>query len=244
MDKMMHLAAQCLAAAGISFVEKKADDSHTNLGWSTDKQRLETHPLSTDGDVLSLNYNNFSLEWNSPKNNASFALDGKTHQQVLEWLTNSADTFLGKTYTYDFHYDLPYSIDDSFTFVLDASKLKELADLRSLTQSGLEKTLEINGLESDIRIWPHHFDSGAYVIISDDLSIGFGLAVPDTMINEHYFYISGYKGHNGLDTSKFDSLSLGEWKNDGFKGAVLSATKIDKEQLVQFFTETINTYKK
>ncbi|WP_405413854.1 hypothetical protein [Maribacter sp. Asnod1-A12] len=244
MDKMMHLAAQYLAAAGISFVGKKADDSHTNLGWSTEKQRLETHPLSKEGDVLSLNYNTFSLEWNSPKNNASFALDGKTHQQVLEWLTNSTDTFLGKKYTYGFHYELPYSIDDSFTFILEASKLKELADLRSLTQSGLERTLEVNGLSSDIRIWPHHFDSGAYVIISNDLSIGFGLAVPDTMINEHYFYISGYKGHSGLDTSKFDSLSLGEWKNDGFKGAVLPATKIDKEQVVQFFTEAINTYKK
>ena len=80
----MHLAAQYLAAAGISFVEKKADDSHTNLGWSIDKQRLETHSLSTDGDVLALNYNTFSLEWDSLENNASFALDGKTHQQVLD----------------------------------------------------------------------------------------------------------------------------------------------------------------
>ncbi|MEP2280526.1 hypothetical protein [Maribacter sp.] len=243
MDKMMHLAAQYLAAAGISFVEKKADDSHTNLGWSIDKQRLETHPLSTNGDVLALNYNTFSLEWNSNKNNASFALDGKTHQQVLEWLTNSANAFLGKTYSYSFHYDLPYSIDDSFTFKLDKAQLKELANLRTLTQSGLEKTLGVNGLESDIRIWPHHFDSGAYVIISDDLSIGLGLAVPDTMINEHYFYISGYKGHNGLDTSKFSSLSLGEWKNEGFKGAVLPAIKITEEQAIQFFTEAINTYK-
>ncbi|WP_424001155.1 hypothetical protein [Maribacter sp. IgM3_T14_3] len=241
---MMHLAAQYLAAAGISFVEKKADDSHTNLGWSIDKQCLETHPFSTTGDVLALNYTTFSLEWISPKNNASFALDGKTHQQVLEWLTNSADTFLGKKYIYDFHYELPYSIDDSFTFILDAYKLKELADLRTLTQSGLERTLEVNGLSSDIRIWPHHFDSGAYVIISDDLSIGFGLAVPDTMINEHYFYISGYKGHSGLDTSKFDALSLGEWKNNGFKGAVLPATKINEEKVVQFFTKAINTYKK
>lgn len=135
----MHLAAQYLAAAGISFVEKKADDSHTNLGWSIDKQRLETHPLSTAGDVLSLNYTTFSLEWISPKNNASFLLEGKTHQQVLKWLTSSADAILGKKYTYDFHYDLPCSIDDSFTFKFDATKLKQLADLRSLTQSSLEK---------------------------------------------------------------------------------------------------------
>ena len=241
---MMHLAAQYLAAAGISFVEKKADDSHTNLGCSIGKQRLETHPLSADGDILTLNYNTFSLEWNSPENNASFALNGKTHQQVLEWLASSADSFLDKKYTYDFHYDLPYSIDDSFIFKLNASKLKELADLRTLTQSSLEKTLKETGLESSIRVWPHHFDSGAYASLTDDVAVGFGLAVPDTMINDHYFYISGYKGHAGLDTSKFDSLSLGEWKNEGFKGAVLPATKISKEQAAQFFTEAINTYKK
>jgi hypothetical protein len=244
MEKMMHLAAQYLAAAGISFVEKKADDSHTNLGLSIDKKQLETHPLSANGDVLALNYTTFSLEWISPKNNASFPLDGKTHQQILEWVISSADTFLGKKYTYDFHYELPYSINDSFTFKLNASKLKELADLRTLTQSSLEKTLKETGLESSIRVWPHHFDSGAYAGLTDDVAVGFGLAVPDTMINDHYFYISGYKVHSGLDTSKFDSLSLGEWKNDGFKGAVLPATKIKEEQVIQFFIEAINTYKK
>ncbi|MDO6472621.1 hypothetical protein [Maribacter sp. 1_MG-2023] len=244
MEKMMHLAAQYLAAAGISFVEKKADDSHTNLGWSTDKQRLETHPLSSNGDVLALNYTTFSLEWISPKNNASFPLDGKTHQQVLKWLTSSADAFLGKKYTYDFHYELPYSIYNSFTFKLNASKLKELADLRTLAQSSLEQTLNKTGLASSIRVWPHHFDSGAYANLADTITVGLGLAIPDDVVREHYFYISGYKGHNGLDTSKFDSLSLGEWKNDGFKGAVLPATKINEEQVVQFFTEAINTYKK
>lgn len=244
MKKQMHLASQYLAAAGISFVEKKADDSHTNLGWSIEKQQLETHPLSKDGDVLALNYNTFSLEWNSPKNNASFMMDGKTHQQVLEWLTNTANSFLNKKYTYDFHYELPYSIDDSFTFNRDASQLKELSNLRTLAQASLEKTLQETGLKSDIRIWPHHFDSGAYVSVTSKLSIGFGLAIPDDLVNDHYFYISGYEGHNRLDTSEFDSLLLGEWKNEGFKGAVLPATKINEEQAIQFFTEAINIYKK
>ena len=30
MEKQIHLAAQYLAAAGISFLEKEPDDSHTN----------------------------------------------------------------------------------------------------------------------------------------------------------------------------------------------------------------------
>lgn len=138
---------------------------------------------------------------------------------------------------------MPYVIDASYTFKLNASELKELASLRTLAQSSLVATLKETGLESDVRIWPHHFDSGAYASLNDDIAVGFGLAIPDALVNEHYFYISGYKDHNGLDTSNFDALSLGEWKNVGFKGAVLPATKINKDQAVQFFTEAINTYK-
>ncbi|WP_289039680.1 hypothetical protein [uncultured Zobellia sp.] len=244
MIKTMHLAAQYLAAAGISFVDKKADDSHTNLGWSIAKQQLETHPLSPKGDILALSYNNFSLEWISPDEDVSFSLEGKTHRQVLEWLTHTADTFLGKKYIYDFHYDLPYSVDDTFTYTLNAISLIKLGVLRTIAQLGLINTLQETDLESDVRIWPHHFDTGAYASLNSDISVGFGLAIPDDMVNEHYFYISGYKGHSALDTTKFNSLSRGEWKNDSFKGAVLPATKINEEQAVEFFKEAINSYKK
>lgn len=41
----MHLAAQYLAAAGISFVAKEDDDSHTNLGFSAETGSMTTHPL-------------------------------------------------------------------------------------------------------------------------------------------------------------------------------------------------------
>jgi hypothetical protein len=36
MKDQLHIAAQYLAAANMSFLEKKADDSHTNLGFNTD----------------------------------------------------------------------------------------------------------------------------------------------------------------------------------------------------------------
>lgn len=40
----MHLASQYLAAAAISFVPKKDDDSHTNLGWSNEKNNWKPTP--------------------------------------------------------------------------------------------------------------------------------------------------------------------------------------------------------
>ena len=39
----LHLAAQYLAAGGISFIEKKSDDSHTNLAWNKTENRMTTH---------------------------------------------------------------------------------------------------------------------------------------------------------------------------------------------------------
>ncbi|SIR33641.1 hypothetical protein [Maribacter ulvicola] len=244
MKIQMHLAAQYLAAAGISFLTKKDDDSHTNLGWSIEKQQLETHPLSSKGDILSLNYNTFSLEWNVSNNNASFLLDGKTHQQVLQWLEETSRLFLNKAYTYDFHYNLPYSIDATYTFKLNVPELKYLAALRTLAQSSVVKTLNTTDLESSIRVWPHHFDLGAYASLAHKVSVGFGLAIPDDIINEHYFYISGYGEQGSLDTNNFEILSLGEWKNTSFKGAVLPVANVNEKEVLQFFAEAIGSYTK
>ncbi len=240
----MHLAAQYLAAAGISFVTKRDDDSHTNLGFSITKSSMETHPLSENGDVLSLDYKNFSLNWRSENDSTFLSLDGATHSDVLSWLEGTSKSFLNKSYDYQFHYDLPYEIDDDFMFKLfDSNKLKELVQLRVLTQLTLEQVLKDHNLTSDIRVWPHHFDSGAYASLDKNTAIGLGLAVPDTMSTEHYFYISGYKGHDALATEGFSPLSNGEWKNKGFKGAILPAAALDKQEAVLFFKKTIENYK-
>jgi hypothetical protein len=52
MEKQMHLASQYLAAAGLSFVKKQDDDSHTNLGFNTEKGIMYTRALSDNGDQL------------------------------------------------------------------------------------------------------------------------------------------------------------------------------------------------
>lgn len=241
---MMHLAAQYLAAAGISFVAKKDDDSHTNLGFSIAKSYMETHPFSENGDVLSLDYKNFSLNWNSESGSTSFSLVGATHVNALSWLKETSNTFLKKSYQYEFHYELPYEITDGFKFELvDKNILAELLQLRILAQSTLEEVLKVGNLDSPIRTWPHHFDSGAYSSLNENIAIGFGLAIPDSVCSGHYFYISGYKGHEALSTEGFKALSNGQWKDEGFKGAILPASKIEKSMAVLFFKEAIENYK-
>lgn len=246
MTQQLHLAAQYLATTAKSFLKPESDDSHTNLGFSTKTKSLQTWPLNHSGTQLALNYENFTLEWKSGRLNV-FSLHGKTHQQVLDWLTEMAKASrFEKPYTYDLHYDLPYGMTETDTFQLsNPTQVQELIQLRSLAQEVLISFLEEAGFESTVRIWPHHFDTGAFFTFDNNAgkAVGLGLSIADSLVDGYYFYISGYIGHDGLDTSSFDALSSGKWINDGFKGAVLSATGVSKEQAFQFFKESFSAYK-
>lgn len=242
LEAQTHLAAQYLAAAGISFLTKKPDDSHTNLGFIAERGELETHALSENNDKLILNYNTFSLEWKSNSERIVFNLDGATHSEVLQWLSAISKKQLNKAYGYNLHYDLPYAIDEDAKFSLsDATKLKELMHLRILAQFIVEKINQYYKLDTSIRIWPHHYDTGLYDSVpGTDISVGLGLAIPDSICDEHYLYITGYKNGKAIDPSGFDKLTKGEWKSGDFKGAILNSKTIEESDGVDFFKEVID----
>ncbi|WP_040281638.1 hypothetical protein [Psychroserpens damuponensis] len=245
MKKQMHLAAQYLAAAGISFLEKKDDDSHTNLGFNIKDALLETHVLSNNGDQLCLNYNTFSLQWKSGEGFiTSFLLDGKTHKEVLTWLKDTSKKHLNKAYNYHLHYDLPYTIHDDFVFLLKTtSQLDALVHLRTMAQLSLEQINLDFKTNASIRVWPHHFDTGIYTTLVDQtISFGLGLAIPDDLSEVHYLYISAYKDGQAVTTSGFSPLQKGRWINNNFKGAILPATGVTKQDAIIFFKAAINHY--
>ncbi len=246
MTNQLHLAAQYLAAAGISFLEKKDDDSHTNLGFSTENAILSTRKLGDKEIRLCLNYNLFTLEWKGTDISNLLKLDGTSHAEIVQWIQQMAHQYGLGTYSYDLHYDLPYKIHEDYTFTLqDKHQLETLKKHRILANTVIQRFLNDNHLSSEIRIWPHHFDTGAFTPLEDEsgLAIGLGMAIPDTMIDDYYFYISAYQGHDGIDTSNFAALTEGEWKNEGFKGAVLAISDIDHTTGVRFFNEAFQAYK-
>ncbi len=246
MNEQIHLAAQYLAAAGISFLDKKEDDSHTNLGFDTEKGCLKTHTLSENDDQLLLNYKGFSLQWVSKSGTTSFRLDGAKHKEVLNWLEETSIAFLNKSYNYKFHYELPYEITESYTFKLeDAKELIYLMKLRQLAQESLEKINEEFEFNTPIRVWPHHFDTGIYTKLSDsETSVGLGLAIPDNLNNTHYLYASGYNQKGQINPSEFSKLSKGKWSENEFLGAILSTTSLTMNSAITFFEEAIHHYKK
>ncbi len=244
MEIQTHLAAQYLATANKSFVAHKNDDSHTNLGFNIEKRTLTTHPLAPNGTYLAFNYDTFSLEWHSPSDAAVLALDGQQHKAVVQWLEKQAKKDLGKPYTYDLHYELPYPISDDFLFKNnDPKDLERLAELRVLAQQSLEHLVKAYQLDSPIRIWPHHFDTGGYAALpNSNLHLGFGLAIPDSLCNSHYFYLSAYQNNAMVSTNGFVTMRQGTWLNKGFQGAILNAENTVNETVVSFYEEAIAIY--
>ncbi|AXT19127.1 hypothetical protein D7030_14115 [Flavobacteriaceae bacterium AU392] len=248
MKIQMHLAAQYLATAGISFIEKRDDDSHTNLGWVSNLASLQTHPLNSTGDVLSLNYNSFSLEWlvnNTVTNH--FSLHKKTHKNIVEWISKTSEEHgITIPYAYKLHYDLPYkAITDDYVFELkNRNELDVLISYRTLAQQAIEFTLKNYNLITDIRIWPHHFDTGSFFVDSNGIGIGVGMAIPDNMINDFYLYVSGYKGHDNIELSNTKEIKYGRYYNNEWKGIALPITGINKEIAINFYENAINNYTK
>ncbi len=246
MPTQLHLATQYLATTGICFLDKKEDDSHTNLGFSISGKSLETWPLDDSGTKLCLDYSSFMLRWVS-EDTQTFPLHGKSHNEVIHWIKEVSHSLsTAKSYAYELHYDLPYCMDMNEKFQLnDAGKIEELIQIRTLANTVLAKVLDKHNLSSEIRIWPHHFDTGAFSPLGNgsETAIGLGLTIPDSLVDDYYFYISGYHGHTGLDTAQFTPLTKGKWLNEGFKGAVLPISNVTEEEVVIFFNEAIQAYK-
>ncbi len=242
----LHLAAQYLAAAGISFTTAKADDSHTNLGWANEENELTTWPLSSKGDRLALNYINFSLVWVQEESRVELKLEGKTHKEILDWIAERAkDNGIERSYEYKLHYELPYPFpEDDFSFRnINYEELAVSTELIRLGYFTIHDALEEFSLNSEIRVWPHHFDLGAYAKVNGELALGMGLAIPDDNIDDFYFYLSGYQGENSVETKNFKELTYGVWQKEEWKAATLNVSGVDGIKLKQFFHEVITAFK-
>ena len=239
-----HIAAQYLATVAISFLDKKEDDSHTNLGWR--KGALHTRSLSEYNCVFSLDYQSFSLIWSNDLGyKESISLDGKKHAEIIHWIRQtSLKAKQNRVYEYKLHYELPYKeITSDYTFIKPSGvQIKESIQRRNLAQEALKKSLLDSNVS--IRIWPHHFDSGAFFMADDEIGIGLGMAIPDTMIQDFYLYASGYKGHDSIELPVSTSIEKGKYHSNGWKGFALPVSGINTEEAVIFYTNAINQYLK
>ena len=194
----LHGAAVALASVADSLLEPRPDDSQSNLGLLADEGGFATHDLAGVGgsECLTLRGPEQTFAWQSgDTTRAEFPLVGNTMASALEWAAGVAGGALGREVAVvernfpdmpaiDALAGRPYRRADPealaalFTWYQNASHL--LASLRA----------RVDALSVD-RVWPHHFDLGALLVVREpDVVIGLGLSPGDTFSPVPYLYAS------------------------------------------------------
>ncbi len=245
-DQRVHQLSLVLAKANRTFVPAKPDDSHTNVYFDSVSHRIYGRWISIDSKeiILALNLKSFTYEWvdRSLKTIQSHEIENKTISEIEESIASGlSDLGLDSTgFSTPLHFETPkYSFADSAFEKWDEQSIQNWEFVRELANGASFELLGLLQTPSEIRIWPHHFDTGIYVQQNKNLGLGFGLAMSDSLLNEPYFYLSGY-GLNGteIDYSSTNTLAHGKWiVTKNWKGAVLPLSELNNEpnQLINLF---------
>ena len=160
----------------------------------------------------------------------------------------------GNAFKQDLHYDIPdYGFSDHPFKSLNDKAVEDWMCYRQLANEACFSILGHLQVPGEVRIWPHHFDTGIYVQPNDQLGVGFGLAMQDSLVEVPYFYLSAYGlGNVVIDYSTFSTLQHGEWKvTEHFKGAIFRLDEMEKIEPAKrhpcifiFINETMQWYLK
>ena len=246
-EQEVHLAAQYLAAFAINYVVPNEDDSHTNLGFDPNNKTLSSRSFGENQCRLDFEYESFSLKLRAKEQSFKLFLDGKIHLDIIAWINENLKLMnVKKTYDYSFHYEIPYKITEDYEFKKPSKdRISSLVSLRILAHKAMGDFLSNLDANGEIRIWPHHFDSGVMMNLDvNNRQMGLGLAIPDEMIDTYYFYASGYGPKGAIAVDQYDSLKHGDWKSGDFNGAILKAQELEVADVLHFFEETMYNYKK
>jgi hypothetical protein len=233
-----HYAVQWLARAARAYIEPKADDSHTNLGWERMLGGVVTHPLP-DGSRLALRLADLTLLLLGPSA-SELSLKNRSDADVRAWLGPRVSTKGLDPLALDkpLPYDMPASaIGSGGRYLLDHLEpaLGELSgwyDNASRALDDVRERLVARGLRAPpVRCWPHHFDLDTLIYFSarnaDNIrTMGVGFSPGDEYYDEPYFYVSIYPAPL---VATLPPLPVGHWHSHDFTAAVVTASRILEE---------------
>jgi len=256
--EQQHHAAQYIAMVGKHLIPQQSDDSNTNMEFDPETGMLVGNPLSNGMKVgLHLDSLNMAILDQSGNEIKTLPLNGKTKKQgfvdMKEALTSlGVDTGTLKN---ELHYDIPaHALDKGATFLAtNQQQFRENLLYRSNARLVMQEV--VSGLKNaePVKIWPHHFDTGSFVSFAKNekgeliQTIGLGMAIPDSMIEEPYYYLSFWDADPKNKPGNFAALTHGKWMMPEWNGAVLSLSDIlqktsadEQHKLVfNFFNEAV-----
>ncbi|GAB5540087.1 MAG: hypothetical protein Salg2KO_21900 [Salibacteraceae bacterium] len=234
-DKQLHALCQIIAKANRTFVPKKEDDSHTNLYYDSLAHRIlgRWFELNNLRILMTLNLESqcFEIVDDRQQVHTSVSFASKSSASIESELEQALkglgiDT---KSFQDAMHYHIPdYDFATNHGNSISQEALAEWGMIRSMANDAAHRFIGHVQTKAEVRIWPHHFDTGIYTEVNNKLGIGFGLAMKDNMVGAPYFYVTGYPSDGKIDYEDLHTIGQGEWiVNDDWKGAVLSLNHLN-----------------
>jgi hypothetical protein len=246
-----HYAAQFASALGISYLARRPDDSHTNLGWDSKLMALRSRETRAPShgvrvavrpsDLTLLVLVNSSVGQRIP-------LHGTTISQAESLLRSAlAGAGLdGRRLTLHRHYDLPiHPVAGGHAF--DTGKADDFGELAHWYANA---ALALGDLRneigsSEVRCWPHHFDIATLSTVAPGRTVGIGMTPGDTDFPEPYLYVNANPAPDSISQAALPSLEGdGRWNADGWFGAVLPGSRLvagpgQPQQVTAFLTSAV-----
>ncbi|MBS1518191.1 MAG: hypothetical protein JSS91_08890 [Bacteroidetes bacterium] len=253
-DQQIHQLSQTIAKFNRSYAIKKEDDSHTSLALDQIGNRLLGRWVdSSEGNViLALTFDKLRFEIFNDSMKSLFSVDigGKTQFQAEEDIISFLPQIglSAESFSKPLHFEIPdYDFIHDTYFRFKENELNELNQWihsRALANDACGWLNIHLRTDCEVRIWPHHFDTGIYVEPNKNTGIGFGLAMQDGIVNNPYYYFSGYglNGHN-MNFDLTGKLKYGSWIiTENWKGAVLKLSEANRETVKEFLLEVTQWY--
>lgn len=236
-----YLAAQFIALAGRYLIPKKPDGSNINMQYIPEKEMLHgnSHP---NGWAVGVHLKNFSVQVLDEKEDkkTEISLKGKTFQQAFQEFNIALQN--QKIDVSDLKTEQPYELptdalnEGKYFSIGGEDAVNENIRYRHNAQLLISELAARFSDVEPVRIWPHHFDTGTFATLvrnekgGASKTIGLGWAIPDSMVNEPYFYLS-FWSENPIDIENNPvKLPAGKWMLPDWNGAVLGVSDIIKKQ--------------
>lgn len=251
--QQQHQAAQFIALVGKHLVPNIADDSNTNMDFVFKDNLLRGNVLP-DGFRVTLGLTDLRLRILDQENNTKkeISLVGKTKVVAFEELKQSlSDLGVDVTnFINELHYEIPtHSLDKGAVFSLkNESSFIENTNYRHNAELVLQEIAKPFEQAEAVKIWPHHFDTGSFIPVAKNekgelsQSIGMGWAMPDTMVDEPYYYLSFWSEKPMDNSDNLAALPAGQWMMPNWNGAVLKQSEIMQQKTAEEQFEIVKSY--
>lgn len=254
LDQQLHQLSQILAKANRSFIPALEDDSHTNLAFDSLGKRILGRWIQSESGKIMLTYQLTSQNFEWIDENYQVLLTINSINKTISEIESEISYKLSEihlddtTFLQPMHYEIPeYSFKGEKIGLFSEGQLNAWMHYRLIANEASHALLGHLALDAEIRIWPHHFDTGLYTNVNSNLGIGFGLAMEDQMAGAPYFYMAGYGLQSPISYDQLDHLSFGRWEiSPHWNGAILPLNELDENPLsgAQFIQEALNWFLK